>query len=395
MIIGLYACHSVAQNGTKWRGPMSNGIYTESGLLDQWPANGPQILWHFNELGEGYSSPVFAGGKIYLTGMENITGYLYCLSIEGKLLWKKPYGSEWHSNYPGSRTSPTISGGMVYILSGQGGLICMNAQNGNIIWLKNLLKDFNGRNITWGMTENLVIYEDKVICAPGGVTHNVVALNRLNGKLIWSCKGKSELSAYCSPLLVKLSGRTLFITMTANNILGIDADTGELLWTHKQTNTWSVHANTPIYSNGAVYCFSGYGRGGVKLRLSPDGSSITRMWYNRTMDSRIGGAVLVNGFIYGSGDQKPAWQCINWETGEQLFTTTEVGKGVVIYADGKLYCYSDRGEIAVMKALPDRFELRGKAKVKLGSGPHWAHPVIQSGKLYVRHGESLIAYKIK
>lgn len=390
-----YMCTVHGQDGTCWRGPESNGIYYEAGLLHKWPSDGPAILWYFDDLGGGYSSPVFAGGKIYLTGMEGTTGYLYCLSNEGKLLWKTTYGPEWSENYPGSRTSPKIVDGKVYMMSARGGLVCTDANNGKILWSKDLIKDLNGRNITWGMTENLVVYEDKIICTPGGTRNNIVALNRHNGSLIWSSKGRGDHSAYCSPLLVKLPGRTLFVTITANNILGIDADNGDLLWSHPQTNTYSVHANTPIYSNGFLYCFSGYGRGGVKLRLNNDGSSVTRIWTNRTMDSRIGGAVLVNGLIYGSGDQNRAWQCIDWESGKQIFTSTEVGKGNVIFADGKLYCYSERGELAIMKPLPDRFELRGLVRVTMGSGPHWAHLVIHEGNLFVRHGNVLIAYKIK
>lgn len=395
LICGVFINPVVAQDGTNWRGPASNGVYPETGLIDRWPASGPEILWHFNGLGEGYSSPVFAGGKIYLTGMEGTTGYLYCLSNDGKLLWKKPYGPEWSQSYPGSRSSPKITGGKVYIMSARGRLVCMDAANGTILWSKNLLKDFDGRNITWGMTENLVVHGEKVICTPGGSRNNIIALNRHNGALIWSSRGKSDHSAYCSPLLINHNGRTLFITLTANNILGLDANSGELLWSYPQTNQHSVHANTPIYSNGSVYCFSGYGRGGVKLKISYDAKSITKEWTNRTIDTRIGGAVMVNGFIYGSGDYNPEWQCLDWRTGKQVYTSTEVSKGNVIFADGKIFCYSERGELAMMRALADRFELLGKARVSMGSGPHWAHPVIHQGKLYVRHGNVLIAYKIK
>jgi outer membrane protein assembly factor BamB len=386
---------SEAQDGTRWRGPEAKGVYHETGLLEKWPDSGPEILWHFDALGLGFSSPVFAGGKIYLTGMEQSTGYLYCLSIDGKLLWKKSYGPEWKESYAGSRSSPTIAGGKVYIMSAMGRLVCMDAGNGSTLWSKDLIKDFGARNITWGMTENLVVYNDKVICTPGGIRHNIIALNRNDGSLIWSSGAKGDQSAYCSPLLVKLTGRNLFITMTADHIVGLDADKGILLWSYTHTNQYSVHANTPIYSNGHIYCFSGYGRGGVKLKLSADGSSVTRIWTNGSMDSRFGGAVLENGLIYGSGDQNRAWQCIDWETGKMKYSSVEIGKGSVIYADGKLFCYSERGELALMKPLTDEFEVISMARVTLGSGTYWAHPVIHEGKLYIRHGNVLIAYKIK
>lgn len=384
-----------AQDGTRWRGPEATGVYHETGLMDTWPAGGPEILWHFDGLGQGFSSPVFAGGKIYLTGMELTLGYIYCLSIDGKLLWKKPYGPEWTESYSGSRSSPTIAGGKIYIMSSRGRLVCMDAGNGSVLWSKDLLKEFDGRNLTWGMTENLVVFDDKVICTPGGKRHNIVALNKQNGSLIWSSGGKGDNSAYCSPMLVKLPTRTLFITITADNIIGLDANNGVLLWSYPHTNQWAVHANTPVYNRGYLYCFSGYGRGGVKLKLSADGNSVTKVWTNGSMDSRIGGAVVENGLIFGSGDQNRAWQCIDWETGKMKYSSVEIGKGSVIYADGKLFCYSEQGELAMMKPLPEEFEVRGRTRVTLGSGNHWAHPVIFEGKLYIRHGNAIIAYKIK
>ena len=386
---------SMAQDGTRWRGPDGSGVYYETGLLETWPADGPEILWYFGGLGQGFSSPVFAGGKIYVSGMEKATGYIYCLSNYGKLLWKKPYGPEWSESYPGSRSSPTITGGKLYIMSARGLLVCMDSASGSILWSKDLIKEFGGRNLTWGMTENLVTYDDKIICTPGGNENNIIALNRNDGTLIWSSKVKSENSAYCSPILIKLPARNLFVTISANNIVGLDADKGTFLWSYPHTNQYAVHANAPVYSNGYLYCFSGYGRGGVKLKINTDGSSVTKVWTNGTMDSRIGGAVLFNGLIFGSGDQNRAWQCVDWETGKMKYSSVETGKGSLICADGKLYCYSEQGELAMMKPLADEFKVLAKTKVSLGSGTHWAHPVIYEGKLYIRHGSALIAYKIK
>jgi outer membrane protein assembly factor BamB len=395
ILMFLFMAHSFAQDGTRWRGPDATGVYYETGLLESWPANGPEILWYYGSLGQGFSSPVFAAGKIYVSGMEQATGYIYCISNDGKLLWKKPYGPEWSDSYTGSRSSPTIAGGKLYIMSARGKLVCMDSGDGKILWSKDLLSEFGGRNLTWGMTENLVVCIDKVICTPGGTKNNIIALNRHNGSLIWSSAAKADNSAYCSPIIVKLPARNLFVTITSGNIVGLDADRGTFLWSFPHTNQYAVHANTPIYKDGYIYCFSGYGRGGVKLKLNTDGSSVTRVWTNGSMDSRIGGAVLANGMIFGSGDQNRAWQCIDWATGKMKYSSVEIGKGSVIFADDKLYCYSEQGELAMMKPLATEFKVLGKAKVSLGSGTHWAHPVINEGKLYIRHGSALIAYKIK
>jgi hypothetical protein len=221
-----------------------------------------------------------------------------------------------------------------------------------------------------------------------------VALDRSNGKLLWSCPGKGELSAYCTPLLFTHNGRKILTTHTESHLLGIDAASGKLLWAHKHPNKWSVHANTPIYHGGDLFFFSGYGQGGGKLTLNADGSSVTLAW-TTPFDSRIGGAVLIDGYIYGSGDNNREWRCINWKTGKDEWTSMEVGKGVTIAGDDKLIGYSDRGELVLVNATPVKFDLSSQTRVTIGSEQHWAHPVIHDGMLYLRHGKALIAYKVK
>jgi outer membrane protein assembly factor BamB len=384
-----------AQEPTTWRGPGSAGIYPETGLLKSWPASGPVISWHYDELGDGFSSPVFANGKIYLSAAVNNVGYIYALSLDGKLEWKATYGEEWVENYPGTRATPTVVGDMLYIYSGNGVISCMNATNGKINWKKDVIKELSGQNITWGVTETLVVDGDKVFVTAGGTTNNVVALNRLNGQLIWSCKGVGEKPAYCTPLLVKLPSRKLLVTMTEKHIIGLDAETGAMLWSYEHINQWAVHANTPLFYKNGLFCFSGYGLGGVKLDLNADGSQVTKAWFSNKFDSRIGGAVVIDGYIYGSGDNTRDWQCVDWRTGEQKYASQAIGKGNLISADGMLFCYSEKGELALVRATPEAFTITGRTKVELGNAQHWAHLVINNGLLYVRHGKSLMAYKIK
>ena len=213
--------------------------------------------------------------------------------------------------------------------------------------------------------------------------------------MIWSSEAKSEKSGYCTPLLIELSSRKLLVTMTEHHIVGLDAKSGDMLWSYPQTNEYMVHANTPVYHDGSVFCFSGYGQGGVMLQLNEDGSKVTKKWFSSMMDSRMGGAVYHDGYLYGSGDYSRVWFCAEWETGDTTYTSKEIAKGVVILADEKLYCYSQRGELAMVKADPAEFKLLGETRVELGTEQHWAHPVIFRGVLYVRHGEVLMAYKIK
>ncbi len=397
LLIILLVCLSIfvnAQEPTHWRGTNSSGIYSVDHLLTSWPAEGPKVLWSADGLGEGFSSPAFANNKIYVNGMIEGQAVLFVIELNGKILQQYKYGKEFDTSYPGARSTPVIVENLAYLLTGNGKLTCLDLKSGKLVWGKDFLTQMDGTNITWGYTESLLVDGDVVFCTPGGKKNNVMALNRMTGETIWSSSGLGELSAYCTPLLIKLSARNLLVTHTANHVLGIDASNGKLLWSFNHTNQWSVHPNTPIYSDGGLFVFSGYGQGGEKLKLSADGSSVTKEWEIKSFDSRMGAAVLMNGYLYGSGDSDRSWQCIDWKTGERKYSSTDVSKGVVIAVNNKLIGYSERGELFFANADPSGFKVISKTKVSLGSGQQWAHPAISNGILYVRHGNTLIAYKI-
>jgi outer membrane protein assembly factor BamB len=395
LLLLIFLVNASAQTSWNWRGPERMGIYHEKGLMQEWPAGGPEMLWAYEKLGKGFSSPVIANGKIYITGMEEETGFVYILSMNGSLENKFPIGPEHPGDgYPGSRSAPAVIDGLIYAVSSQGYMVCMD-DNGKVKWQRRLFSDFDGVNIRWGYTENLLVAGDTIYCAPGGTKHNIVALNRHDGRLIWASPGSGGTSAYCSPLLIDHNGRKLLVTMMQNDIVGLDANTGKFLWSYPHKNRWDVHPNTPVYHDGGIYAFSGYGKGGVKLKLNGPGDKITEAWINEDLDNQIGGTVLVDGYIYGAGDRNRFWLAVDWETGETVSSMRDIAKGTVIYADGRLYSYSERGELALLEPASGEIIIRGMTNVTLGSDQHWAHLVIHNGILYVRHGNALMAYNIK
>jgi len=383
-----------AQDHTTGSGPHGNGVYDESGLMKSWNEGCPEIVWTFDSLGLGFSSPVIANNHIYLSGMEGETGYVYALTNEGKLVWKAAYGAEFTVKCPGTRGSPVVAGDLLYLLSGLGKVICMEANTGSVKWTVDIVKEYGGRIITSGYNETMAIDGDKLFVTPGGSKHTIIALNRKDGSLIWSSTVEGDKCAYCTPLIIKLKDRTLLVTHLELHVAGLDAGTGELLWTYPDPWDLNVHANTPIFYNGDLFCFCGYGKGGVKLRLSPDGNSVTKEWVAGTMDNRIGAAVLVDGYIYGSGEKNRYWMCIDWKTGEEKFQAKGLANGTVITAERMLYGYTDNGILFLAKADPAGLNVISKTKVTLGRDLHLAHPVIDKGRLLLRHGNVLIAYKI-
>ncbi|MFC2151716.1 PQQ-binding-like beta-propeller repeat protein [Bacteroidota bacterium] len=384
-----------SQDIVQWRGENRDGVYNETGLLQEWSENGPELLWHFDELGVGHSSAAVTSDKIFTCGTINGNGFVVAINHKGELLWKTEYGKEWIESWDGVRTTPLINGNKLYLMSAYGVIHCMDKNTGKILWKIDLMKQYGGRNIQWGVTENLVIHQDKLFCTVGGSENNVIALNKDSGELIWSSKGNSETSAYCSPKVIKHNNRYILVTQTANSILGLDVENGDLLWKHPQTNQYSVHANTPIYFKGQLYIVSGYGKGGVMLKLTEDGNSVTELWRNADINHKSGGFVLINERLYGAVDRGNEWHCIDWNTGQTLYSAKLFKSGNIIYADGKLYCYSESGEIALVDPQENEFKVLGKISVPYGDKQHWAHLVIHNKKLYVRHGNSLMVYNIK
>ncbi len=386
---------------SQWRGKNRDGIYQEKNLLKEWPEEGPALLWSYEGIGAGHGSAAITKDKIFVTGMPDTSqtaGVLSALDHSGNLIWKKEFGPDWNENFPGSRSTPTIVDDLIYLESGSGKVYCLKTSDGSEVWSIDFFEDLKADSLQFGFSESVLIDSMHLICVPGGIENNVVALNRFTGEKIWSSKGYGEPATYNSPILVNHNDQRLVIAMSSSSIMGIDADTGEMYWRIHQFQDNKIHANTPLYKDGKILVASVSSRdssGLVLLQLSDDGKNADILWRNERFRNFMGGLILKDGFIYGSAYLKKDWQCINWETGESQYTNKELSGGAIIYADGLYYCYTEReGEIALVNATPDTFDIISKFPVPLGEIEHWAHPVIKAGKLYVRHGNALMAYDI-
>jgi outer membrane protein assembly factor BamB len=399
IIIGLIASFifcdlSLSEIKSQWRGPNRDGVYPEQNLLKKWPETGPKLIWEVNGLGSGFSSAAVTSDRLYTCGMFDSTGFIFSYDLNGNQLWKKAYGKEWSKGQPGTRGTTVVVDDRLYVISGVGNAVCLNADTGDIIWSVDLVEKFGAVLPDLGMCESALIDGDRIICTVGGPNTIMVALNRNNGSTVWVCEGNGEKSSYCSPILINRGNTRLIVTMVQKSIIGIDADVGKFLWSHKQDTKYDVNANSPIHEDGYIYCSTGYELGGVKLKLSSDGKSITEVWRDKELDSQFHSYILLEGYIYGSGHRNKGWKCLNWQTGEILYSSKELDTGSVIYADGLLYCYTEKGIVALVEPGSNKFKLISKFEIEQGSGPHWAHLVIKDKILYVRHGDTLMAYSI-
>ncbi len=391
-------------NWPQWKGLKQDNKSTETGLLKKWPAEGPAKLWSYEGLGAGYSTVSIADGCIYTTGITDASGNLTCLDLNGKLLWKQSYGPEWTKNFPAARSTPTIDGGKVYVISGLGQVACFDAKTGKPLWQKDSYTEYEGQFGNWGLTQSPVIDGDQLFFFVCGKKATVIAMDKNTGKTLWASPSLNDEPAYCTPLVFEWNGKKQLTGYTSNHLIGVDTQTGNILWKvavldYSPGAVRYAHPNTPVFRNGRIFGTSGYNMGSVMVELDPNGTSSKQVWTNVDFDNHHGSVVLVGDYIYGAnwnGNGNGNWICVDWKTGKTMYDTHWENKGSLTYADGMLYCYEEKGgTVGLAKADPAGFEIISSFPITFGKDQHWAHPVVCGKRLYIRHGDVLTVYDIE
>jgi len=387
-----------ADDWPQFRGPARDGKSAEKGLLQRWPEGGPRLLWGVTGIGLGYTHPVVAAGVVYVTGMIDRQAVLRAYTPQGQLKWQAPFGPEWYASHPGTRSIPTVHEGLVYVTTGVGRVACLDAATGRVVWSVNVFERYQAPQVKWGWAESVLIDGQNVLCTPCGEKGALVALDRKTGKHVWASPALGQLSSFCSPLLVVHRGRRMIVTMTDTAVVAFDPTDGKPLWQHPYSNARGNHPVTPIYHEGLLYVTSGYGKGAVGLALADDGLSVREVWQQPRQDPVHGQAVLVDGYAYAASHQaaKGLWSCVELKTGRLVWEDKGIGRsGSVIYADGMIYGYSEDGTVGLLRPTPQSCQVVSAFKVEQGDGPHWAHPTVADGRLYIRHGDAMMGYDVK
>lgn len=398
LVLVIFTSCSQAPEKAQWRGENRDGIFNETGLLASWPDKGPALLWENEDIGDGYGSPAVTSDKLYVNGEIDSTSHLFAYNLDGTLAWKSPNGKSFtgdgfSSSFPGSRSAPTVIGDLVYAISGLGRVACFETITGTEKWSTHLVDDYNGKPNYFGYAESPLIDENKLFCFPGNKDTNIIALDRYTGKPLWISKALSDTVSYCSPMLISLPNRKILVTFSIHNLLGLDAETGELLWSHNQKVTrFNQPSNTPVYKDGFIYYAQRDGNGIVKLELSQDGSSIKEVWRKDNEGNTFTSFVIHKDKLYTSSHQ-PKLKAFDINSGE-LSDTLKMKCGTLISDTDKLYCYADNGSVSMINTT-DSLNIISKFKIKKGTKEHFASPVIKNGVLYIRHGNALMAYDIK
>lgn len=387
------------QEVAQWRGENRNGIFEEEGLLKTWPENGPAEQWSIEGLGDGYGSVAVTNDKIFVNGEIDSVSHLFAFNLDGTLNWKATNGPEFmgegfSASFPGARSTPTVIDDLVYVTSGLGRLACYDANSGEEKWGVDMKEKYNGIMEYFGYGESVLIDGDKVFCYPGGSESNIVTLNRFTGEEVWVSKALADSVSHCSPMIVDLNQTKVLVYFSQRNLIGLDAENGEVLWSHQQERRkYSEQSNTPVYDNGNLYYVAGDGNGAVKLEISEDGRSIKEQWSNDIGRNSMNGIVVYKNKLYSAINKNKLF-ALDTQSGE-VVDSLKIRNGSIILADEMLYCYSDNGDMQLVDVNKTPMEVVGKFKIEKGTKHHFARPAIKNGVLYIRRGDALMAYTIK
>ena len=408
LVFGGVASWTTLAQAADWpqfRGPNRNDVSDDKNLLQQWPADGPTLVWKGDGLGEGYSSMAIVGDRIYSMGDKGDSSFLTASDrATGTLKWEARVGKPG-GNYKGTRCTPTVDGDRVYGLGQFGDLICCDAATGIERWKKNFQADFGGRSGGWNYTESPLVDGDRLVCTPGGNDASIVALNKLTGETIW--KGVvpgGDVAGYSSIVISEATGVRQYVQLMANGLVSFAAADGKFLWRYgdQQDRFGRNTANIPtaVVNGDYIFATAGYGRGGalIKLSGSAEGIQVEELYYDNSLKNKHGGVVMVGDYIYGDHDDGGNPWCADWKTGKIRWKKNKPSEGrgsaSVTYADCRLYFQYQNGVVSLVDASPEAYNEISSFKIPEPKLECWSHPVVVGGKLYVRSQENLWCYDV-
>lgn len=393
-IVGTGA--AVGGDWPQWRGPNRTGVSTETGLLKQWPAGGPPVVWTVSGLGQGYGTVAIQGDRLYVQGTQGASSAVYGLRrSDGARLWTSAIGRALEQDKGGGpRGTPTIDGDVLFALSEGGDLACLRVSDGTIVWSRNILRDFGGSNPEWLVSESPLVDGSNVVVTPGGRGAGLVALDKKTGKTVWTTKDLSDPAAYSSAVIAELHGVRTIMQVTSRAAVGVRADDGRLLWRYTGAANTTANITTPVVFGNSLFVTSAYNTGGALLRLTAADGGIRadEVYFTRDMMNHHGGVVLVAGYLYGYSNA--ILTCLDAATGKVQWRDRSVGKGALTYADNRLYLLGENLTVGLAEASPVAYVERGRFQIADQGWPSWAHPVVAGGRLYVRNQGVLASYDI-
>jgi outer membrane protein assembly factor BamB len=391
----------------QWRGPQRNGVSAETGLLKEWPKQGPRLVWQAKDIGDGYAAPSVVGNRIYILSNRGLDNeFVQALLIQdGKQVWSTRLGKVGNPEqmpwFPTARSTPTIDGALLYALGSDGDLACLETDSGKIRWRKSLRADFGGHPGQWAYSESPLVDGDVLVVTPGGAQATIVALNKKTGETIWkSAVPGGDDAAYASVIIVDTGGRKQYVQFLARGLVGVDARTGQFLWRYDATGKGNTNIPSPLTSNGYIYTSQSRGPGGlVRLAAAGQGVAAEQVYLQRGLPNSVGGSVVVGAIHYGTTGE--GLVAADWATGKVLWQDAGTTGGAILYAENRLYIHGENGEVVLAEATPEAYRQKGRfmppdrpKQTRAAMEKAWAYPVVANGRLYIRELDSLWCYDI-
>lgn len=440
----------------QWRGANRDGLGHESGLLREWPKDGPTVAWEVDHVGSGYSSLAVTKGRIFTLGNLQGVEHVICLDAgDGSIVWtarpdtavrrlerqindalarldanqdggldrteagdeaalkdfasldtsadgslsaaelRGAYGGFHDDMGAGPRATPAVDGNIVYTLGCMGDLACLEAASGRTVWSLNLLEDLGGSHTGRGYSESPLVDGERLIVSPNGEAGAVAALEKTSGKLIWRSREVSERIQYASAVAADIAGERMIVHFSSQGLLGLSARDGRLLWRYDRVSSGVANVCTPIVWRDYVFAASGYNTGGGLVKIVRDGNGwrADEVYFNPRLANHHGGVVHVGDYVYGTGSNSLV--AMNFLSGEVAWVDRSVGKGSLVSADGLLFVLGEARQMALAEATPETYREHGRFELPDLGNPTWSHPVVAGGRLYVRNQQRLTAYDVR
>jgi len=385
----------------QWRGQRRDAVSDETGLLDVWPEAGPKLVWKATGLGQGWCSPIVAGGTLYIGGDMGEELRIFALDLNGKIKWQVANGKAWKQPYPGSRASCCYSEGMVYQMNGYGRVVCLDAATGKEQWAVDVLDRFEAKQPFFGASECLLVDGSNVIVTPAGNKALIAALDKKTGETVWmgtATPEATETAGYSSPILVQLGGYRQIIATTSFRTFAADAATGRVLWTVGLKLTNNACSTIPVLCGDSVLVTntSVKEQSSSLLRMSPSNDRAERAW-SIPLRTTSGSALHVDGNLYVAGARElRGFLRLDTMTGDIEAQLPRPTDAAAIWADGKLFVMSADGKVLLLKPTAESFQTLGAFSiVQKRTKNAWAHPVLCGGRLYLRYDDALFCYDVK
>jgi outer membrane protein assembly factor BamB len=414
-ILGLIFINAIqAQDWPDWRGSKRDGKWEEDGIINKFNGNTIPLKWSI-PIGAGYSGPTVSGGKVYLTDKtekpEEKERVLCVDAGNGNIIWTYSYPSKYDISYPdGPRASVVISDNKAYSLGTMGHLFCFDAQTGQVLWKHDLNKEYQIKMPVWGIAATPLIYDNKIILQIGGSNGaSVLALDKITGKELW--RSLDDAISYSAPIMIRQANRSVLVVWTADNLNGMDPDTGKILWQVPFRVKMGMAISTPVVYNSYLFVSCFYS-GSLLVKLDQQYATAKKVWLRAgesemktdALHCVINTPIIKDGYIYGV-DSYGEMRCLKLASGDRVWEDISAVKkdrwAIIHFIDHgeQTWMFNEHGELLITELSPEGLKIISRAKLiepstgqlnRKGVGVAWSHPAFANRHVFARSDKQLV-----